>query len=90
MTKAEMIEAVAKEVGLTKKQANEAINVVFESITKSLKKNKKVTLVGFGTFSVKKRKARKGINPKTGEVIKIKARKVAHFKPGAKLKETVK
>ena len=90
MTKAEMIDVLAKQVGITKKQANESINVIFDSITKSLKKNKKVTLVGFGTFSVKKRKARKGINPKTGEAIKIKARKVAHFKAGAKLKETVK
>lgn len=89
MNKKEMIEMVAKEVGLTKKQANGAVDTIFEGIQKELKKKKKVTLVGFGTFSVKKRKARKGINPQTGENIKIKASKVPHFKPGAKLKKAV-
>lgn len=89
MNKKEMIEMVAKEVGLTKKQANGAVDTIFDGIQKELKKKKKVTLVGFGTFSVKKRKARKGINPQTGENIKIKASKVPHFKPGAKLKKAV-
>ncbi len=89
MNKKEMIEMVAKDVGLTKKQANQAVDSIFQGIEKELKKKKKVTLVGFGTFSVKKRKARKGINPQTGEAIKIKASKVPHFKPGAKFKQSV-
>ena len=59
------------------------------SVTKALKKGDKVTLVGFGTFSVTKRKARKGRNPQTGEVIKIKAKKIAKFSPGATLKSSV-
>jgi len=63
MNKKDMIEVVAKQVKISKKQANEAIDAVFKSIEGSLKKNKPVTLVGFGTFSVKNRKARKGINP---------------------------
>ncbi|HAV92685.1 TPA: hypothetical protein DCW38_05845 [candidate division WOR-3 bacterium] len=90
MNKKDMIEVVAKEVGISKKQANDAIDTVFKSIEGSLKKNKPVTLVGFGTFTVKNRKARKGINPQTKEVIKIKAKKVPHFKAGAKLKTAVK
>ncbi len=89
MNKKEMIEMVAKDVGLTKKQANQAVDSIFQGIEKELKKKKKVTLVGFGTFSVKKRKARRGINPQTGEKIKIKASKVPHFKPGAKFKQSV-
>ncbi|MCK4523899.1 HU family DNA-binding protein [candidate division WOR-3 bacterium] len=84
-----MIEMVAKDVGLTKKQANQAVDSIFQGIEKELKRKKKVTLVGFGTFSVKKRKARKGINPQTGEAIRIKASKVPHFKPGAKFKQSV-
>lgn len=90
MNKKDMIEVVAKEVGISKKQANDAIDTVFKSIEGSLKKNKPVTLVGFGTFTVKNRKARKGINPQTKEAIKIKAKKVPHFKAGAKLKNAVK
>ena len=89
MNKKEMIEMVAKDVGLTKKQANQAVDSIFQGIEKELKRKKKVTLVGFGTFSVKKRKARKGINPQTGEAIRIKASKVPHFKPGAKFKQSV-
>ncbi len=89
MNKKEMIEMVAKDVGLTKKQANQAVDSIFHGIEKELKRKRKVTLVGFGTFSVKKRKARKGINPQTGEAIKIKASKVPHFKPGAKFKQSV-
>lgn len=90
MNKKDMIEVVAKNVGISKKQANDAIDTVFKSIEGSLKKNKAVTLVGFGTFSVKNRKARKGINPQTKKVINIKAKKVPHFKAGAKLKSAVK
>lgn len=90
MNKKDLIEVLAKEIGVSKKQANDAIDTVFKSIEGSLKKNKPVTLVGFGTFTVKNRKARKGINPQTKEVIKIKAKRVPHFKAGAKLKAAVK
>lgn len=90
MNKKDLIEHVAKEVDLSKKDANDAIDAMISAITKSLKKKKKVTLVGFGTFSTKKRKARKGINPATQKPIKIKARTVPHFKAGSKLKEAVK
>lgn len=90
MNKKQMIDAVAKKAGISKKAANEAIDAMLEGITTSLKKNKPVTLIGFGTFTVKNRKARKGINPQTKEVIKIKAKKVPYFKAGAKLKKAVK
>lgn len=90
MNKKEMIDAIAKKAGISKKAANDAIDAMIDGITTSLKKNKPVTLIGFGTFSVKNRKARKGINPQTKEVIKIKAKKVPHFKPGSKLKDAVK
>lgn len=90
MNKKDLIEVLAKEIGVSKKQVNDAIDTVFKSIEGSLKKNKPVTLVGFGTFTVKNRKARKGINPQTKEVIKIKAKRVPHFKAGAKLKAAVK
>ncbi len=90
MNKKELIESITKKAGISKKAANEAIDAMVEGITNSLKKNKPVTLIGFGTFSVKNRKARKGINPQTKEVIKIKAKRVPHFKAGAKLKNAVK
>ena len=89
MNKADLINEVAKVVS-TKKQAKEAVDCVFSSITKSLKKKQTVTLIGFGTFKVDKRKARKGRNPITGEEIKIKAKKVAKFVPGKALKESIK
>lgn len=89
MNKAELIEAVAK-VTCTKAEAGAAVNAVFDSIAKALKKGDSVTLVGFGTFSVKKRKARIGRNPQTGKEIKIAAKKVPAFKPGKELKDTVK
>ena len=82
MNKAELIEKLAKDAGLTKTQANAALDSFTEAVTKTLKKGDKVTLVGFGTFSVTKRAARNGRNPQTGEVIKIKARKVPKFKAG--------
>jgi nucleoid DNA-binding protein len=71
------------------KGAKEGVDCVFETITKALKKKDAVTLVGFGTFKVSKRKARKGRNPKTGEVIKIKAKNVPRFVPGKGLKDVV-
>ncbi|GAA4342664.1 MAG: HU family DNA-binding protein [Sphingobacteriales bacterium] len=85
MNKAELIAQIAEEAGITKTQANIALDSFVDSVTKTLKKGDKVTLVGFGTFSVSKRAARNGRNPQTGEVIKIKARKVARFKAGKEL-----
>jgi len=89
MNKGELVNEVAKVVG-TKKEAQAAVDCVLASITKSLKKKNAVTLVGFGTFKVDKRKARKGRNPQTGEEIKIKAKKVPKFVPGKALKDAVK
>jgi DNA-binding protein HU-beta len=85
MNKAELINKVADDTGVTKTQANAALDSFIEAVTKTLKSGGKVTLVGFGTFSVSKRAARNGRNPQTGEVIKIKARKVARFKAGKEL-----
>ena len=89
MNKGDLVNEVAKVVN-TKKEAQAAVDCVFESIKKSLKKKESVTLVGFGTFKVDKRKARTGRNPQTGEAIKIKAKKVPKFVPGKALKDTVK
>ncbi|HVE61268.1 MAG TPA: HU family DNA-binding protein [Chitinophagaceae bacterium] len=85
MNKAELISTIAEEAGITKTQANTALDAFVDAVTKTLKKGDKVTLVGFGTFSVSKRAARNGRNPQTGETIKIKARKVARFKAGKEL-----
>jgi DNA-binding protein HU-beta len=85
MNKAELITRIAEDAGITKTQANEALNSFTEAVAKTLKGGGKVTLVGFGTFSVSKRKARNGRNPQTKEVIKIKAKKVARFKAGKEL-----
>ena len=74
----------------TKKEAKAAVDCIFSTITKTLKKKKSVSLVGFGTFKVNKLKARKGRNPQTGETIKIKARKVPKFVAGKGLKDAVK
>ncbi len=85
MNKAELIAQMSDVAGITKTQANTALDSFTDAVTKTLKKGDKVTLVGFGTFSVSKRAARNGRNPQTGEVIKIKARKVARFKAGKQL-----
>ncbi|MBK6382211.1 MAG: HU family DNA-binding protein [Chitinophagaceae bacterium] len=85
MNKAELIAKLSDDAGITKTQANAALDSFVEAVTKTLKGGGKVTLVGFGTFSVSKRAARNGRNPQTGEVIKIKARKVAKFKAGKEL-----
>jgi DNA-binding protein HU-beta len=85
MNKAELTAKIAEDTGLTKTQANATIDSFVDAVTKSLKKGDKVTLVGFGTFSVTKRAARNGRNPQTGAVIKIKAKKVAKFKAGKEL-----
>ena len=87
MNKAQLVEAIANESGLTKVESKRALESMLGIIHKRLKKKEEVRLVGFGTFSVKDRKARKGINPRTGEPIKIKARRVPHFSPGAELKK---
>ena len=90
MTKAELVEKIASDTGLTKADAARALDSALENIKKALKKNQKVTLVGFGTFSVTKRKARKGRNPQTGETIKIPATKAPRFTPGKGLKDAIK
>lgn len=90
MTKAELVEAMAKDAGISKVAAAAALQSFIDGVTKSLKKkNGKVTLVGFGTFSKSRRKARKGRNPQTGEPIKIKATNVVKFRPGKKLKDSI-
>lgn len=89
MSKGDLIEGVAKAAGLSKAKATVAVNSVFDSISKSLKKGKSVSLVGFGSFSVVKRKARNGRNPQTGKTIKIKATKAPKFKAGKGLKDAV-
>ena len=89
MTKVELIAAVAESAGLSKKDAEKAVNGTLNAITEALKQGDKVSLVGFGTYEVRKRAARKGKNPQTGEAIKIKAAKVPAFKPGKGLKDAV-
>jgi len=90
MTKAELVAKMANDAAISKVAASKALNGVLEGITKALKKNESVTLVGFGTFSVSKRKARLGRNPQTGKEIKIPARKVPKFKAGTDLRKAVK
>lgn len=90
MTKGDLIDAIAGAAGITKVAAEKALNAFTEAVTKSLKKGDTVSLVGFGTFSVSKRKARKGRNPQTGKEINIPAAKVPKFKAGKGLKDAVK
>lgn len=90
MTKAELVDMMAKDAKISKVAAANALNSFMANITKALKKKDgKVTLVGFGTFAKVRRKARKGRNPQTGEPIKIKACNVVKFRPGKKLKDAV-
>ena len=89
MNRAELTELVAKELGESKAGADRAISAVLGGIERGLKKQKKVSLVGFGSFEVKRRKARMGRNPQTGEAIKIKASKSVGFRAGKPLKESV-
>ncbi|HOC02686.1 MAG TPA: HU family DNA-binding protein [Candidatus Ratteibacteria bacterium] len=89
MNKSELVEAVAKVV-CSKKEAAAAVDTVIDSIKASLKKGKPVTLVGFGTFKVVKRKARTGRNPRTGDTIKIPAKNIPVFRAGSELKAAVK
>ncbi len=90
MNKSELVEAMATAAGISKAQADKALTGALDAITDALAKGDKVTLVGFGTFSVAERAARQGRNPQTGKTITIAARKVARFKPGSKLAEAVK
>ena len=90
MTKAEMIEKMADSADISKAAAGKALAACLDSVKVSLKKGQKVSLVGFGTFSVTKRKARKGRNPKTGETIKIAAAKVPKFSAGKGFKDALK
>ena len=89
MNKAELIAAVAAKTGDTKKSAEEAVNAFVSAVSESLKKGEKVQLVGFGSFEVRKRAARKGRNPQTKEEIKIPASKAPVFRAGKQLKELV-
>jgi DNA-binding protein HU-beta len=90
MTKVELIEKMAKDAGISKTAAGNALQSFMEGVTKTLKKKDgKITLIGFGTFSKVRRKARKGRNPQTGEAIKIKASNAVKFKAGKKLKDAI-
>ncbi len=89
MNKAELIESIADSADLSKASAGRALDAAIESITKALKSGDTITLVGFGTFSVRNRAARMGRNPRTGEEIQIKASKVPGFKPGKALKDAI-
>jgi len=90
MNKQELIAKIAKDTGISKAAAAAAIDSLVDGVKKSLKKGNSITLVGFGTFSISKRKARIGRNPQTGAAVKIAARKVARFKAGKGLKDAVK
>jgi DNA-binding protein HU-beta len=90
MTKAELVAKIASEVGLTKSQAEKALDGFVSAVSNALSAGDKITLVGFGTFSVAKRSKREGRNPRTGKKIKIPAKKVVKFKAGKTLSEKVK
>jgi len=89
VNKAELVEEVSSEVGLTKKDVNNVVDAITSAITNSLARKERVTLVGFGTFQVQKRKARQGVNPQTKAKIRIPAKEVPKFKPGKNLREAV-
>lgn len=89
MTKADLIEAVAEKLGITKKEAEGVVNTVFQSITEAIEMSEKVELRGFGCFKVKTMRARKGRNPRTGEEISIPPKRIPFFKPGKEMKEAV-
>jgi len=88
MVKADLVAKVA-EIGITKKQAGEAVDAFIEAVKGALAEGEKVSLIGFGTFSVKERAAREGRNPRTGKKIKIPKKTVPSFKPGKELKDSV-
>ncbi len=90
MTKAELVAEVAKQAGITKKEADAALKAAVSAIGKALKKGERIAIPGLGIFTVKKRAARKGRNPRTGDVIQIPARKVVAFKPAKELRDGIK
>ena len=90
MNKGDLVEKIASEVGLTKRASNEAIDAITSIVSDALARGEKVTLVGFGTFQVMERKARRGRNPQTGQTIQIPAKKVPKFRPGRSLREAVR
>ena len=90
MTKADLIARMADDSGTTKAVAEKALNSFIDAVTEALSKGDKITLVGFGTFSVSERAQREGRNPRTGEKLIIEASKVVKFKPGSKLKDEIK
>lgn len=90
MNKSELVVSIIKKTGLSKKDVEKATNAFIESISEALKKDEKVQLVGFGTFEVRNRAAREGMNPSTGEKIQIAAKKVPVFKAGKSLKDSLK
>lgn len=89
MTKADLVEQVAGEAEMTKKDAEQLVEIIFDSIIGALNKGEKIELRGFGSFRVRERDARKGRNPKTGTAVNIPAKRVAYFKPGKELKEVI-
>jgi DNA-binding protein HU-beta len=88
MNKSDLIEAMAQDAGITKAAAKKALESFLENVQKSLKKGNRVSIVGFGSWSLSKRAAREGRNPQTGKTIKISAKKVVKFKPGSELRDT--
>ena len=90
MNKTELVKVVAEQAELTQKDASKAVDALIETISETLAQGEKIQLIGFGTFEVRDRSARKGRNPQTGEEIEIAASKVSAFKPGKELKEAVK
>lgn len=89
MNKGELVDQIAADAKITKKQAESALDSFINATTHSLKKGDKLSLIGFGTFEVRERSAREGVNPATGDKLKIPAKKVVKFKPGKKLSDTV-
>jgi len=89
MTKAELVEEVANQSELTKKDAEVIVQTVLDSITESLQRGEKIELRGFGSFRIRKRSSRQGRNPKTGSAVSVPAKKVPYFKPGKEIKDLV-
>ena len=89
MNKAELVEKLSSDAGITKAQAETTLKSFVEAVAKTAKKDGKLTLVGFGTFSLAKRKARKGRNPKTGNIVEVKPKRLPFFKVGKELLESV-
>lgn len=90
MNKAQIVSKMAKDAGITKKQAAKAVDSLIEGISKALKKGERVGFVGFGSFMVRRRAARKARNPRTGEIIRVRAKNVPVFRPGERLRKSIK